>query len=68
MTRLIQKIEAKIRDNGWTMVEFADRAGITRAYAYRILRGDANPSIEVAERMAEAIGLRLTFSEKFPKK
>jgi len=40
--------------------EVAERAGISRVYLNRVLNGGAVPSLEIAERIADAAGFSLS--------
>lgn len=44
--------------------ELSDRSGITRAYVYRILADQQNPSLEIASRLADAIDLTFNMVAK----
>lgn len=54
------QILAKIDETGISRTELARKSGITRAYLYRVLSGSQVPSIAVASRIAEALGLTIT--------
>lgn len=45
------------RERGWTLDALAQRAGTTKSYLSKIERGHSTPSIAVAMKLAEALGL-----------
>ena len=55
-------VTAAINKRQLSMSQVAIDAGITRAYLYRVLSGEHIPSVEVAERIANAVGLKLKLS------
>ncbi|MET0183649.1 MAG: helix-turn-helix transcriptional regulator [Caulobacterales bacterium] len=42
---------------GWSQEELADEAGLHRTYVSGVERGVRNPTIEVLERFADALGV-----------
>lgn len=44
--------------------EFAFMAGISEAYTYKLESGEATPGLEIARRVADALGV--TVDEAFP--
>lgn len=45
------------RESGKTAYLLADEAGVNRAYVYRWARGDANLGLDIAEKLAAALGV-----------
>ena len=60
MDHFREQIEKAMLAKDWGTLELAEASGITRAYIYRILNGEQNPSLEVADRLASALGLKIT--------
>lgn len=46
--------------------QIADRVGLTRSYIAKVERGHANPTFEIAERIADALGLDLSLHARGP--
>lgn len=53
------KLEAELARRGWTQQELARRSGVHFVTINRILRSSQTPTIDVAERLAKAVGLGL---------
>lgn len=53
----IGRISAARKSSGMTMEDLAERAGIDRTYVGLLERGGRSPSLEIAVRMTEAVGL-----------
>jgi putative transcriptional regulator len=49
----------KRKENGLTQAEVAELAGINRASYVHIERGTRNPSLDVAKKIAEALGCKM---------
>ena len=47
-------------ERGWSQEEFADRAGLHRTYVSAVERGVRNPTLSVLERLAKALGVKLS--------
>lgn len=52
-------VQARLDETGMTMTALAKEARIGRAYLYRVLAGSQVPTIEVADRVAKALGLSI---------
>lgn len=67
-----QNVKAAIVAAGISQSEFARRAELGRPFLNRVLRGHAEPSLDVCDRIADALGLDLmqllSSPKKFPKK
>lgn len=64
MDQFAKSIRDAIESQDMTIMELSRRTGVTRQHLYRILAGEHAPSLSVAERIAEALGLTLTVSQK----
>lgn len=53
----IETVVAEMQRQGLTMTELAKRAECGRPYLYRVLNREQSPSLEWAEKVAEALGL-----------
>ena len=52
-----QNIRALRKAQGWTQVEFSERCGFYQTYLSRVENGQANPTLNAMEVMANALGL-----------
>lgn len=50
------------KEQGLTLKEVADRAGISRATVYRVFRQTQNPRVETLKKIAVALGADWTFT------
>lgn len=55
-----QQLRARMEKLDISPTELARLSGITRAYIYRVLDGSQVPSLELADKLAEAVGLAIT--------
>jgi transcriptional regulator with XRE-family HTH domain len=56
------KIIADLRkSNGWSQADLANKTDISQVMVGKYERGDAIPSIEVAKRIADALGVSLDY-------
>lgn len=61
VSELVVRLLSEARqEQGYTMEEVADRAEIHRTYVGLLERGERQPTVDVAVRIAEALGLRLS--------
>ena len=60
------RIKAEIKERGTTVQDLAERMGITRVGLSQHING--NPSVEVLERIASALGCPVTELFEQPKK
>ncbi len=58
--RLGERVRALRRGAGLTLNELAGRAGVSRAMLSKVERGEKNPTLVVAARVAEGLGVTLT--------
>lgn len=58
--RVGRAIRRARHDHGWTQVELAERAGLSSNYVARLERGELGPSLRVALRICEAVGVGLS--------
>lgn len=55
-------IKRLMRRNDWTQKELAQRAGVAQQYISQIILSDRyNPTLDVAERIADAFGVSLDY-------
>lgn len=59
----VQAIAARIHERGYTYPSVAARAGVSEWTVRRVMRGRHCPSVELVERLAEAVGLRIEVIE-----
>lgn len=57
--RLASNLQKFRRAKGLSQEAFADEAGIHRTYISDIERGARNPTIEVVDRLARALGVKM---------
>ena len=55
-----KQLRALREERGWSQEEFADRAGLHRTYVSAVERGVRNPTLSVLERLAKALGIKLS--------
>ncbi|WP_047865579.1 helix-turn-helix domain-containing protein [Rubrobacter aplysinae] len=58
--RLGGRVKALRREAGLTLDGLAERAGVSRAMLSKLERGEKNPTLVVAARVAEGLGVTLT--------
>lgn len=58
--RLGERVRALRRGSGLTLNELAERAGVSRAMLSKVERAEKNPTLVVAARVAEGLGVTLT--------
>ena len=63
MDDLKKEIKRAVKVHGMSMTEIADRAEIGRAYLHRIRDGKQTPSLMIAAKIADAIGMKLTLEK-----
>lgn len=56
-----KRIQELRKTHGWSQGELAERFGTSAAIAGRYERGDVAPSIEVARKIADALGVTLDY-------
>lgn len=60
MSTFCEQIKIQMDRRKLTHADVAKEANVSRAYLYRILDGSQTPSMKVADRIAEALGLVIT--------
>ena len=60
MQPFTEQIREELEKRSWTPTDLAKESGVTVAYIYRVLNGSQNPSMEIADKMAAALGLVIT--------
>ncbi|CAA9405890.1 MAG: Transcriptional regulator, Xre-family with cupin domain [uncultured Rubrobacteraceae bacterium] len=58
--RLGVRVKELRRERGFTLDELAGRAGVSRAMISKLERGEKNPTLVVAARLAEGLGVSLS--------
>ena len=61
MQELIELIEARMQEDDMTCQELANEAGVGCAYLYRVLSGEQTPTLRWIEKVAETLGIEITF-------
>lgn len=64
MDEFVAQVRTRIDQTGMTMTELARRAGVARPYLHRVLTGEHVPTIRVAQQIAGALDLQMTFKKK----
>lgn len=54
---LCEKVKALRKDRGWTLESFATASGVSRSMLSQIERGQANPTLAVACKIAQAFAI-----------
>jgi transcriptional regulator with XRE-family HTH domain len=58
--RLGERVRGFRRERGWTLEMLAERSGVSRAMISKLERGEKNPTLVVAARVAEGLGVSLS--------
>jgi transcriptional regulator with XRE-family HTH domain len=58
--RLGERVRALRRERGWTLEVLAQRSGVSRAMISKLERGEKNPTLVVAAKVAEGLGKNLS--------
>jgi transcriptional regulator with XRE-family HTH domain len=58
--RLGERVRALRRERGWTLELLAERSGVSRAMISKLERGEKNPTLVVAAKIAEGLGVSLS--------
>lgn len=58
--RLGERVRALRRERGWTLEMLAERSGVSRAMISKLERGEKNPTLVVAAKVAEGLGMNLS--------
>ena len=59
---VIKSIIQQRHKRGFSQLELAERAGTRQPVISRLERGDSNPTLELLQRVANALDLKLTVS------
>jgi transcriptional regulator with XRE-family HTH domain len=54
------RVRALRRERGWTLELLAERSGVSRAMISKLERGEKNPTLVVAAKVAEGLGVSLS--------
>lgn len=63
MVQFSKVIAARIKSQNISVSEVARQAGITRAYLHRLLAGQHDPTLAVAQRIAKVLGMSLKLTK-----
>ena len=58
--RVGERVRGLRRRRGWTLEVLAERSGVSRAMISKLERGEKNPTLVVAAKVAEGLGVSLT--------
>ena len=58
--RLGARVKELRRRRGWTLEDLAERAGVSRAMISKVERGEKNPTLVVAAKVAEGLGVTIS--------
>jgi transcriptional regulator with XRE-family HTH domain len=58
--RLGERVRGLRRERGWTIEILAERSGVSRAMISKLERGEKNPTLVVAAKVAEGLGVSLS--------
>jgi transcriptional regulator with XRE-family HTH domain len=58
--RVGERVRALRRERGWTLESLAQRSGVSRAMISKLERGEKNPTLVVAAKVAEGLGVSLS--------
>ena len=58
--RLGARVRDLRRERGWTLEHLAERSGVSRAMISKLERGEKNPTLVVAAKVAEGLGVSLS--------
>ncbi|MFL5992304.1 MAG: helix-turn-helix domain-containing protein [Rubrobacteraceae bacterium] len=58
--RLGERVRALRRERGWTLEMLAELSGVSRAMISKLERGEKNPTLVVAAKVAEGLGMNLS--------
>jgi transcriptional regulator with XRE-family HTH domain len=58
--RLGERVRGLRRERGWTLELLAERSGVSRAMISKLERGEKNPTLVVAAKVAEGLGVNLS--------
>jgi transcriptional regulator with XRE-family HTH domain len=58
--RVGERVRALRHERGWTLESLAERSGVSRAMISKLERGEKNPTLVVAAKVAEGLGVSLS--------
>jgi transcriptional regulator with XRE-family HTH domain len=64
--RVCERVREIRKKKGWTLQQLASTSGVSRSMLSQIERGEANPTLAVAYRIAQAFGMTLGELTDFP--
>lgn len=68
MESLLSIVQNELNAGRVTVAELATACGVSREYIYKLLRGDSQPTVPKAEKLAAAVGAEITVKTKRRKK
>ena len=68
MKALLDIVRAKLSAKAISIAELAVACNCSRAYIYKMLRQDSQPTVPMAERLAAAVDAEITVKRRRPKK
>ena len=68
MNELLQHVRQAIAAKSVTVTFLAASCGISRQHLHAILGGQSHPTMPVAEKLADALGLQFTVRKARPRK
>lgn len=68
MKNLLDIVRQKLDLGVVNISQLASSCGCSREYIYKLLRGDSQPTITIAEKLANAVGAEITVKMKTRKK
>lgn len=57
---IIQKIIDRVHAKGYTYLSLAEKMDCDESHLRKVLQGRVKPSVEYSEKLAKAVGLRIT--------
>jgi len=55
----IKLVRSRLKEKGWSVVRLSKECGVSRVYLQNVLAGKHDPGMQVAEKIAEHLGLRI---------
>lgn len=63
VTNVISKINTERKNQKLTVKELSKKTSISSKHIYQVLNGKANPSFEVIDKLANALGMKFVLKE-----
>lgn len=68
MDTLMAIVRHELESGSVTVAELASACEVSREYIYKLLRGDSQPTVPKAEKLARAVGAEITVKQARRKK